>query len=218
MPRHWQEPQGDAAWRGRDEAYETGERTGPEPGYEGGYGSRQRARGRGRGTGGGQTGPSGGYDRGGEAGPRATPYAGAYLSPVEGYHPQGRGGFLPEQETRWDRGTYQPAEDYAGDTMTWQQDRRQARRIMPKGYRRSDERILEDVYERLSRSGLDIADVEVQVEAGHVTLNGLVSDRSMKHMVEDLVADCNGVEDVENRLRIRPGVTGRSIESYGSDA
>src|SRR5690554_4347475 len=37
------------------------------------------------------------------------------------------------------------------------------RRILPKGYTRSDDRILEDVCEQLSRSGLDVSDVSVKV-------------------------------------------------------
>lgn len=212
MRTHWPKSQGDPAWRGRNQAYENGERSGPEAGYEGsyegGYAGRQRPRAGGRGTGAGQTGESGGYQRRNDASGHATPYAGAYLSPVEGYHPQGRGGLFPEREADWDRGSYRRESGYKGDT----------RRTLPKGYTPSDERILEDVCERLSRSGLDVADVEVDVQGGEVTLKGAVTDRHMKHMVEDLVADCNGVHDVENRLKIRPGATGQTVESFGSDA
>ncbi|WP_397473668.1 BON domain-containing protein [Pusillimonas sp.] len=76
------------------------------------------------------------------------------------------------------------------------------RRIVPKGYKRSDERILEDVCERLSHSGLDVSDVSVNVEQGTVSLEGSVAGRWMKHAVEDCVDDCLGVEDIENRIRV----------------
>jgi hypothetical protein len=75
----------------------------------------------------------------------------------------------------------------------------------PKGYTRSDERVREHVCEHLSRSGLDVRNVEVKVKDGQVMLEGHVPDRRTKHEVEDCADDCVGVRDVENRLRIDSG-------------
>jgi len=74
----------------------------------------------------------------------------------------------------------------------------------PKGFQRSDERILEEVCERLSDDPqVDARDISVICSAGLVTLEGTVENRAAKHWVEDLVADCPGVKDVANRLRVK---------------
>ena len=73
----------------------------------------------------------------------------------------------------------------------------------PKGYRRSGERIREDVSEALERDGeLDASNVTVAVENGEVTLEGTVPDRASKRRAEDLAEVVAGVRDVHNRLRI----------------
>jgi hypothetical protein len=74
----------------------------------------------------------------------------------------------------------------------------------PKGYTRSDERIREDVCERLAGAfDIDVSDVGVQVRDGRVELDGSVPERWMKHGVEDIADGCMGVRDVENRVRVR---------------
>ncbi|QVN15529.1 BON domain-containing protein [Burkholderia sp. LAS2] len=74
----------------------------------------------------------------------------------------------------------------------------------PKGYTRSDERIREDVCERLAHAlEIDVSDVAVQVKEGRVELDGTVPARWMKHDIEDLADGCLGVRDVENRVRVR---------------
>lgn len=75
-------------------------------------------------------------------------------------------------------------------------------RVMPKGYKRSDERIREDLCEKLSYSGLDVADIEVDVKDGVVSLEGTVADRRIKHAVEDYADGCMGVQDIHNRIRV----------------
>jgi hypothetical protein len=76
----------------------------------------------------------------------------------------------------------------------------------PKGYRRSDERIREDVCERMEEHpGLDASEIEVQVAEGEVTLTGAVSDRHQKRIAEDCAEDVSGVKDVTNRIRVRKG-------------
>lgn len=72
----------------------------------------------------------------------------------------------------------------------------------PKGYSRSDERIREDVCERLCMAHeLEVHDVSVQVKDGRVDLQGSVPERWMKHAIEDCAEQCFGVQDVENRIR-----------------
>jgi hypothetical protein len=78
-----------------------------------------------------------------------------------------------------------------------------ARRRGPKGYRRSDERILEDIYEHLlATHHLDTSDVRVEVHDGTATLTGTVPERRMKHALEDLIHEIRDVRDVDNRLRV----------------
>ncbi len=73
----------------------------------------------------------------------------------------------------------------------------------PKGYRRSDDRIREDVSERIARSWVNAEDVEVHVEHGEVTLTGFVSNREEKRALEDIADDVFGVEEVHNHTRLR---------------
>jgi hypothetical protein len=76
--------------------------------------------------------------------------------------------------------------------------------IGPRNYRRSDERIREDVCMRLTQHGqIDASEVEVEVNEGEVTLSGTVEDRRIKRMVEANVELIGGVIDVHNRLRLR---------------
>jgi osmotically-inducible protein OsmY len=73
----------------------------------------------------------------------------------------------------------------------------------PKGYQRSDQRILEDVCERLLDDDfLDASEIEVSVDSGEVTLNGHVTDRLMKRRAEDLADQLPGVKHLQNNLRI----------------
>jgi osmotically-inducible protein OsmY len=75
----------------------------------------------------------------------------------------------------------------------------------PKGYRRSDERMTEDVNDRLTEDPyLDATDIAVAVEAGEVTLSGHVASREDKRRAERLAEDVSGVGDVQNNLRVRP--------------
>jgi hypothetical protein len=72
----------------------------------------------------------------------------------------------------------------------------------PKGYRRSDARIQEDVCDRLTEDpGLDASGIEVTVAEGEVTLSGTVDGRAARHRAEDLAAAVSGVRQVLNHLR-----------------
>lgn len=75
--------------------------------------------------------------------------------------------------------------------------------ISPRGYRRSDRRILEDVCDRLTDDEhVDASHIEVRVEDCVVFLQGTVPDRAMKRRAEDLAHAVRGVDDVVNQLRL----------------
>jgi len=78
----------------------------------------------------------------------------------------------------------------------------------PKGYQRSDERLKEDICERLMGAYyIDSSEVTVEVKGGKVTLEGSVPSRRMKHSIEDIVDACPGVADIDNRVRVGTAVT-----------
>lgn len=88
----------------------------------------------------------------------------------------------------------------------------------PKGYKRSDDRIREDVCERLSEHPyLDASEIEVKLQGGEVTLAGTIEDRHAKRLAEDVAEQVSGVTEVHNQLRLREqqGGQGRPQGSGG---
>jgi osmotically-inducible protein OsmY len=86
----------------------------------------------------------------------------------------------------------------------------------PKNYRRSDERIREEVGDRLTDSEwLDASDVEVNVVAGEVILSGMVDSRYAKRLAEDIAESVSGVTQVQNNLRV-PGRQARELVASGT--
>jgi osmotically-inducible protein OsmY len=84
----------------------------------------------------------------------------------------------------------------------------------PRGYQRSDERIREDVCERLTEHGqLDASDIEVKVENAEVTLVGTVNNRQAKRMADDTVESIPWVKQVHNQLLV--GMPSDSEKSPG---
>jgi osmotically-inducible protein OsmY len=74
----------------------------------------------------------------------------------------------------------------------------------PKGYQRSDQRILEDVNDRLTDDPhIDASEVDVTVTNREVTLSGTVNSRFEKRHAEDLAESVSGVNHVQNNLRIQ---------------
>jgi hypothetical protein len=49
---------------------------------------------------------------------------------------------------------------------------------------------------------IDAGDVTIEVQTGKVSLEGTVPERRMKHVIEDIVDACPGVQDIDNRLRV----------------
>jgi hypothetical protein len=73
----------------------------------------------------------------------------------------------------------------------------------PKNYQRRDESILDEIYLRLlADRRVDSSDVSVEVHHGVATLDGTVPDRTMRYVMENIVATVRGVTDVENRVRV----------------
>ena len=72
----------------------------------------------------------------------------------------------------------------------------------PNGYQRSDDRIREDVCDRLTMDpDVDASGIDVQVAKGEVTLTGQVESRRAKRAAEDCIEDVPGVREVHNQLR-----------------
>lgn len=87
----------------------------------------------------------------------------------------------------------------------------------PKGYQRSDERIREEICERLTRDDfIDASEVTVEVKERKVILSGTVPERNMKHAIEDIADHCSGVQDVENQIRVAHGGDTQSAQQPGS--
>lgn len=130
-----------------------------------------------------------------------------------GYGSDSRGGYgmreygygsgstdMPARRT-WDRREDESYDwgEHAGDSRTGGQFRGKG----PKGYKRSDERIREEINDILSDDHhLDASEIVISVDNGEVSLSGTVSDRASKRRAEDLVEDIAGVRNVENRIRI----------------
>jgi osmotically-inducible protein OsmY len=121
----------------------------------------------------------------------------------------------------WDRASDAVASWFGDDDAERRRrmdQQREHRGRGPKGYRRSDERIKEDVNDRLSDDYyLDASDVEVTVTNTEVTLTGTVNSRDDKRRAEDIAESVSGVTNVENRLRVKQGRYGDySTSSTGS--
>jgi osmotically-inducible protein OsmY len=175
------------------------------PSYQGNYGSQGSYGARGN------TGWQGNNQRFG-----ASPYSN--LSPTQRYPQFSQGGYAQHgadrnyarsYEIEGARGEYRGREE---DSFG-QQLRDGANSVVrsvkrafrgPKGYKRSDDRIREDVSDRLAQQDqVDPSDIEVQVQNGEVTLTGTVQSRHEKFLAEELADDVSGVSDVHNQLRVR---------------
>lgn len=77
--------------------------------------------------------------------------------------------------------------------------------VAPIGFKRTDERLLELVAERLTEDHwIDASRITVDVSKGEVTVTGLVPDRETKYRVEEVIDRIFGVTDVVNRLKVSP--------------
>jgi len=124
-------------------------------------------------------------------------------------YPSSERGF--ETERGDDRGWWDRASD---EVSSWFGDEDAARRREmderrsyrdrgPKNYTRSDDRIKEDINDRLTDYAyIDASEIDVQVANGEVVLTGTVETRYEKRMAEDVAEGVSGVRNVENRIRV----------------
>lgn len=74
----------------------------------------------------------------------------------------------------------------------------------PKGYQRSDERLTEDINDRLTYDDdIDASEISVSVANGEATLTGNVNSRFEKRRAEDVADDVPGISHVQNNLRVK---------------
>jgi len=119
--------------------------------------------------------------------------------------------YSTDQSSTWrsdhDRGFLQRAGD---EVASWFGDEEAARRREadhsgrgPTNYTRSDQRILEDVCDRITDDWrVDGTGVQVTVDNGEVTLDGTVPSRDQKRRAEDCADAISGVKHVQNNLRV----------------
>ena len=89
----------------------------------------------------------------------------------------------------------------------------------PKGYVRTDERIREDVCDRLSWDDeVDATDITVRVQNGEVTLEGSVETRHMKRLAADIAEGVAGVVDVYNTVRVKRGMLSELKEKLSGES
>lgn len=122
----------------------------------------------------------------------------------EGFGGEAYGGGMAGAD--YERSIGPRGDDFGGDDRTWMDRRADAggphRGRGPKGWSRSDERVREEVCERLTEDRLlDARGVEVRVEKGVVTLAGEVPGPADVRLAEMLARDCPGVAEVRNELQ-----------------
>jgi hypothetical protein len=195
---------GFGGWRGESDEYQGMGRGGRDYGgvMGGSYGGMGSAYGMG-----GMGGAYGSYGAGGSSG------AGSYGA--------GRGGdWRRDEGWRGDEGWRESrGRDEGGGMMDrLKEGVRKLTGRGPKGYKRSDDRIRDDVSERIARSWIDSENVEVRVEGGEVTLTGTVVRREDKRQLEDIAEDVFGVEEVHNHLRVSRGLEGQRASEHAGES
>ena len=121
---------------------------------------------------------------------------------------RGRAGY--GERDRNERGMFERAVDevsaWFGDNDAERRREQDYRGRGPKGYKRSDARIQEDVNDRLADDAyVDASEIEVAVSAAEVTLTGSVDSRQARRRAEDIAEQVSGVSYVQNNLRISMG-------------
>lgn len=140
----------------------------------------------------------------------------AYRVAYGDHHPDHRGHYEdgPERRGFWERASDRVASWFGEDD-----DRAGHRGRGPSGYKRTDERISEEVHERLTDDPwLDASAINVAVAGGEVTLSGTVGEREAKHRAERLIEDMAGVTHVQNNLRVRRDPITGSGTGFGDSA
>jgi osmotically-inducible protein OsmY len=213
----------DYGWRGQQRGPEQSQRGWSQgrPGYEGRYGRGGYGSQGGYGPGRYGQGFQGGYSPSSYGQPRSGQTGGWQGREGQGmYGGYGQGGYgqggYGQGRVAWPEereNQFRESEPGRGPSGEQEKQRGQFAGRGPKGYKRSDDRIREDVNEALTRNpDIDASDIEVKVESGEVTLTGTVDSRQTKRLAEDLAEDCSGVHEVHNQLRIKHPQSGNAAE------
>jgi osmotically-inducible protein OsmY len=105
--------------------------------------------------------------------------------------------------TRSDRHTRPRDADVFDEVIVRSEERVSFRGRGPKNFQRSDERIREQIHDRLTDDhDVDASEIVIEVKGGEVTLTGTVEDRASKRRAGHLADTARGVVDVHNRLTI----------------
>jgi osmotically-inducible protein OsmY len=104
----------------------------------------------------------------------------------------------------WDRATDEVSSWFGDEDAERRRRLDQHRGRGPKNYSRSDERIREDVSDRLTDDPLvDASEIDVSVSEQEVTLSGTVHTRQQRRLAEDCAESVSGVKHVQNNLRVK---------------
>ncbi|HTK37218.1 MAG TPA: BON domain-containing protein [Pyrinomonadaceae bacterium] len=182
--------------------------------YERGYGDDRQIR---------NTGGYTGQTRYGDSTYGRSEYGAGYPESESGFGNRGRRG-----EGR-ERGWWDRASD---EVSSWFGDREAERRRQmderregnyrgkgPKNYTRSDDRITEDINDRLTDYAyIDASDIDVKVNNSEVVLSGTVDSRYDKRLAESIAEDVTGVRNVENHIRVNRDYSTTGDWSYSDTA
>jgi len=129
-----------------------------------------------------------------------------------------------EPRSWWDR-TSDKVSSFFGDDDAARRNQRDERYAGqhggrgPKDYKRSDDRIREDVNDRLTDDPhVDATEISVAVKDGEVTLSGTVQHRQDKRRAEDIAERCSGVKHVQNNIRVHDRNYDAQIAQAGSSS
>lgn len=138
-----------------------------------------------------------------------------------GYGDGGRQRYARDRGERWEQRGREAGRDtgdffrragervaawFGGEERDRRGEGRDFRGMGPKGYKRNDERISDEVHERLTEDPyVDASNINISVSGGEVTLSGTVENREAKHRAERVIEDVSGVSHVQNNLRVERG-------------
>ncbi len=141
-------------------------------------------------------------------------YGDSYDTRREGNYGSGRYG---QERSLWDRSTDEVSSWFGDRGAEYRRQQDEYRGRGPKGYSRSDERIQEDINERLTDDwSVDASGIEVSVKSGQVTLSGEVENRMAKRRAEDIAEAVSGVKACQNNIRVRQSTGKETSAMTGS--
>jgi osmotically-inducible protein OsmY len=121
---------------------------------------------------------------------------------IEGGVMQGRDQFDDQQKNQSDRSDIDYEETHSTPTPGGSEYIPEAMEgIGPVGYRRSDEDVIHEVYQKLAQlPDVNASRINAKILDGIVTLRGGVMDEDQKRKVADMVRQVPGVAKVNNEL------------------